>query len=241
MVPRVVAPRRALARRDHPAEALVAGRGVRESVVQRQLICLPTAPSKTAVSAHLVRQRRRRGLVLASPEKFVAHHAPKLHEGDPTTSVRVARKRRQHGVVPQVLAGAETVYILRGGQLQWLGLPEDRYFLSLPGSPLAPPRDLERWRAVSFRDNETDAVADDLELTLAPGVVEDRTWSVGAAWLADPPARWREASPSAAQMRSLHRLGIVTAARCTRGQASDLITAGQARKEMADHLAEAAG
>jgi hypothetical protein len=179
--------------------------------------------------------------VLAHQEEFVTHHASKLYEVDPTMSVGIALRRRWHGVVPRVLAGAETVYILRGGQLQWLGLPEDRYFLSSPGSPLTLKCDLERWRAVSFRDNEPDALTDDLELTSAPGVVEDHTRPVGGAGLADPLALWSEASPSAAQMRSLHRLRLVIPAGCTRDQASDLITAGQARKEVADHLVEAAG
>jgi len=242
VVPGAVAPRRPLALGDHPAEALVAMSGVRESGIQRQLICLPTTSGKTAVFAQLVRQGRRRGLGLAHREEFVTHHVAKFHKWDPTTSVRVALRRCWHGVVPRVLAGAETVYILlRGGQPQWPGLSEERYFPPIPGGQVALKRDAERWRAFSFQDNKTGALEDDLELTSAPGVVEDHTRPVGGAWLADPLARWSGASPSAAQMRSLHCLGIVIPARCTRGQASDLITAGQARREVADHLVEAVG
>jgi len=241
VVPGAVTQRRRLVLGDHPAEGLVAMNGVREGGVQCQLICIPTAPGKTAVFAHLVRQGRRRGLGLAHREEFVTHHVSKLHEVDPTMSVEIALRRRWHGVVPRVLAGAETVYILRGGQPQWLGLSEDRYFLPIPGSQVGLKRDAERWRAFSFRDNKTGALEDDLDLISARGVVEDHTRPVGAAWLADPLARWREASPSEAHMRRLHHLGIVTPAGCTRGQASDLITAGQTRREVADHLVEAVG
>lgn len=129
--------------------------GVRESGIQRQLIYLPTTSGKTAVFAQLVRQGRRRGLGLAHREEFVTHHASKLHEVDPTMSVGIALRRRWHGVVPRVLAGAETVYILRGGQPQWPGLTEDRYFPPIPGGQVALKRDVERWRAFSFRDNKT--------------------------------------------------------------------------------------
>ena len=242
MVPGAVTQRGTLVLGDQPAKGLVATSGVRESGVQRHLICLPTTSGKMAVFAQLVRQGRRRGLVLAHREEFVTHHVSKLHEVDPTISVGIALRRRWHGVVPRVLAGAETVYILlRGGQPQWPGLSEDRYFPPIPGGQVALKRDAERWRAFSFRDNKTGALEDDLELTSARGVVEDHTRPVGAAWLADPLARWREASPSAARMRRLHRFGIVTPAGCTRGQASDLITAGQARREAADHPVEAVG
>lgn len=117
MVPGAVTQRRTLVLGDHPAKGLVATSGVRESGVQRQLICLPTASGKTAVFAQLVRQGRRRGLGLAHREESVTHHVSKLHEVDPTISVRIALRRRWHGVVPRVLAGRRPSSSFAGGSL----------------------------------------------------------------------------------------------------------------------------
>jgi len=84
VVPGAVTQRGTLVLGDQPAKGLVATSGVRESGVQRHLICLPTTSGKMAVFAQLVRQGRRRGLVLAHQEEFVTRHASKLHEVDPT-------------------------------------------------------------------------------------------------------------------------------------------------------------
>lgn len=172
---------------------------------------------------------------------FEEGHTLREHE------TRVSRDRLPKGIAVEEAkdrdevtdAFAEPVHIFHGGQLQWLGISEDLYVLPIPKGHVALQREGDRWGAFSFLDNKKEALGGDLELTWAQGVAEDYVRSVGATWL-DPMARWRNASPSAAQTRLLRRLGVPIPEGCTRGQASDLITTQQARAAAGTPLVEVA-
>lgn len=170
---------------------------------------------------------------------FAEGHTLREHEA------RAARDRLPKGITQgdtEVKGGdqvtdafAEPVHIFHGGQLQWMGLSEDLYVLPIPKGYVALKREGDRWGAFYSVDNKRKALGVDLDLTWAQGVAEDYVRSVGATWL-DPAAKWRNASPSAAQMGLLRRLGVPIPDGCTRGQASDLITAQQARAAASEPL-----
>src|SRR5207302_9708454 len=90
------------------------------------------------------------------------------------------------------------------------------------------------WRVIVQEQGapERQVLGQGLDLGYAHGVAEDFIRCLGAAHLVNPDARWRKHRMSDKQRALLERLGLDYRADLSRGEASDLISAALAEREL---------
>jgi hypothetical protein len=124
---------------------------------------------------------------------------------------------------------ARPVDLFKQRPLHWVEDASGRFVLAVSDGRITLEQRPRGWTATLSRYNASPVViARELPLEYAQGVAEDRARQMGASYLADPNAAWRRRPASEKQLGVLRRRGAYITPGMTAGEASDLISAGQA-------------
>jgi ATP-dependent helicase IRC3 len=135
---------------------------------------------------------------------------------------------------PEVPLVAEEVDLFREREkLRWVAVGE-RWALTTGGGLLVVEPYAGAWRVVVQQrgSHQREVLGQGLDLGYAHGVAEDFIRRLGTAHLVDANARWRGQGISDKQRALLARLDIDCDRQLSRGEASDLISAALAQREL---------
>jgi ATP-dependent helicase IRC3 len=174
--------------------------------------------------------------LLTLPKLFGLGSAKTL-EGRTVTEALERERLAVPAATPEAPLVTEEVDLFREREkLRWVAVGE-RWALTTGSGLLVVEPYAGTWRVVVQERgaHERQVLAQGLDLGYAHGVAEDFIRRVGAAHLVDPNARWRGQEISDKQRALLARLGIPCDPDLSRGEASDLISAALAKRELLYH------
>jgi ATP-dependent helicase IRC3 len=175
--------------------------------------------------------------LLTLPKLFGLGNARWLEGRTVTEALERERAAAFSVSTPQAPLVAEEVDLFREREkLRWVAVGE-RWALTTGSGLLVVEPYAGAWRVVvqERSTHERQVLAQGLDLGYAHGVAEDFIRRRGATHLVDPNARWREQGISDKQRALLGRLGIPIDPDLSRGEASDLISAALAKRELLHH------
>lgn len=174
--------------------------------------------------------------LLTLPRLFGLGGAQAL-EGRTVVEALEHQRMRLPAAEPAAPLVAEEVDLFREREkLRWVAVGE-RWALTTGRGLLVVEPYAEAWRVVIQQrgSHQRQVLGQGLDLGYAHGVAEDFIRRLGAAHLVDSNARWRGQGISDKQRALLARLGIDCDRQLSRGEASDLISAALAKRELLNH------
>jgi superfamily II DNA or RNA helicase len=171
--------------------------------------------------------------LLTLPRLFGLGDAQAL-EGRTVVEALEHERMRPPTTAPAAPLVAEEVDLFREREkLRWVAVGE-RWALTTGRGMLVVEPYAEAWRVVMQErgSHQREVLGQGLDLGYAHGVAEDFIRRLGAAHLVDSNARWRGQGISDKQRALLARLGIDCDRQLSRGEASDLISAALAKREL---------
>lgn len=220
---------------DEPSiDCVIVARPTRSRILYVQMIGRGTRtfPNKRdCLIVDLVGVTERHDL-LTLPQLFGLGDAAALQER--TVTEALEREHAAAAARPEAPLVAEEVDLFRErAKLRWVAVGE-RWALTTGRGLLVVEPYAGAWRVVVHEPGtqKRQVLAHGLDLGYAHGVAEDFIRHLGAAHLVDSNARWRGQDISDKQRALLARLGVEYDPRLSRGEASDLISAALAKRQL---------